>query len=127
MLARRENAIGKQMMARIVVPAAFAWLDRHAGTARPAGRFGAAPAQAPQGRAQAQQPARTVHPVPGAARTPAPAWITADVERAVEAIVIGAAREGWRIGASSPRAGVAKRLGPGTPRWGRSPGMQSRT
>ena len=94
-LARRENAIGKQMMARIAVPAAFAWLDRHAGRARPAGRFGAA-------LAPARLPARAVQPVPGAARTPAPAWITADVERAVEAIAIGAAREGWRIGASSP-------------------------
>ena len=101
-LARRRNAIGTEMMARIVVPAAFAWLDRHAGTARAAGRFGAAHAHAPKDSARTGHPARTVHPAPAVARTPAPAWITADVERAVEAIVIGTAREGWRIGASSP-------------------------
>ena len=40
-LARRRNAIGKEMMARIVLPAVFEWLDGHAGAAPPAGRFGA--------------------------------------------------------------------------------------
>ena len=101
-LARRTDAIGKALIARIVVPAALAWLDRHAGTARPAGRFGGVCAQTPKGRARAERPPRTVHPVPGAARTPPPAWITAEAQRAVEAIVLATAREGWRIGASSP-------------------------
>ena len=101
-LARRRNAIGKQMMARIVIPAAFAWLDCHGGIARPAGRFGAGEPQTPGGRARPGHPARTVHPVPAVARTPPPPWLSADVERAVEAIVIGAAREGFRVGASCP-------------------------
>ena len=52
--------------------------------------------------ARPEHSARTVQPVPAAARTPPPGWVTADVERAVEAIVIGAAREGFRIGASCP-------------------------
>ena len=95
-LARRQNAIGKQMMARIVVSAALAWLDAHAGNARPAGHIAEGGAQA------AAEHAPIVVPVPGAARIPAPAWLTADVERAVEAVVIGAAGEGYRIGASSP-------------------------
>ena len=43
-----------------------------------------------------------MQPVPAAPRTPPPGWVTADAERAVEAIVIGAAREGFRIGASCP-------------------------
>ena len=101
-LARRRDTIGSQMMARIVVPAAAAWLDRHAGTARPAGRFGATDAGTPNGHAPPGLPARTVRPVPAAPRTPAPAWLTAGAARAVEAIVLGAAREGWRIGASCP-------------------------
>ena len=101
-LARRRNAIGNQMMARIVIPAAFAWLDHHGGAARPAGRFGAPDARTPAHRPRPGFPARTVQPVPAAARTPPPGWVTADVERAVEAIVIGAAREGFRIGASCP-------------------------
>ena len=101
-LARRRNAIGKQMMARIVIPAAFAWLDRHGGTARPAGRFGAQDAWSLADRARPGHPARTMCPVPAVARTPAPPWLTADVERTVEALVIGAAREGFRIGASCP-------------------------
>lgn len=99
MLARRQNAIGSQMIARIVVPAALAWLDHHGGVARPAGRF------APGGAV------RTVQPVAAVARTPPPPWTSADADRAVEAIVIGAAREGFRIGASCPvqawRAGWA--------------------
>ena len=94
-LARRQNAIGKQMIARIVVPAALAWLDAHEGTAQPAGRFS-------EGETQPESPGRIVVPVPGAARTPPPAWLTAEPERAVEAIVIGAAREGFRMGASCP-------------------------
>ena len=101
-LARRQNAIGAQMMARIAVPAALAWLDRHGGTARPAGRFGAQDRPTPRDRRRPDHLARTVHPVPGAARTPVPAWLSADAERAVEAIVLGAAREGFRIGASCP-------------------------
>ena len=101
-LARRQNAIGKQMMARIVVPAALAWLDAHAGNARPAGHIGEGGAQAAAEHAPCRPPSRIVVPVPGAARTPAPAWLTAEPERAVEAIVIGAAREGYRIGASCP-------------------------
>ena len=110
-LARRQNAIGKQMIARIVVPAALAWLDAHAGNARPAGHVGEGGAQEPAEQASCRPPSRIVVPVPGAARTPAPAWLTADVERAVEAIVIGAAREGYRIGRELPRRGVAARLG----------------
>ena len=101
-LARRRNAIGKQMMARIVIPAAFAWLDRHGGTARPAGRFGAGDARPPSERTRHGLPARTVVPVPGVARTPPPPWLGAAPERAVEAIVLRAAGEGWRVGASCP-------------------------
>ena len=101
-LARRQNAIGKQMMARIAIPAALAWLDHHGGTARLAGRFDAEDPRAAGDRANARPPARTVHPVPGVARIPPPRWLSADVERAVEAIVIGTAREGFRIGASCP-------------------------
>ena len=101
-LARRQNAIGKQMIARIVVPAALAWLDAHTGNARPAGHVGEGRAQETAEHAPCRPPSRIVVPVPGAARTPAPAWLTADVERALEAIVIGAALEGFRMGASCP-------------------------
>ena len=101
-LARRQNAIGKQMIARIVVPAALAWLDAHGGNARPAGHVGEGGAQEAAEHAPCRPPSRIVAPVPGAARTPAPAWLAAEPERAVEAIVIGAAREGFRIGASCP-------------------------
>ena len=101
-LARRQNAIGKQMIARIVVPAALAWLDAHAGNARPAGHVGEGGTREATEHAPCRPPSRIVVPVPGAPRTPAPAWLTAEPERAVEAIVIGAAREGYRIGASSP-------------------------
>ena len=101
-LARRQNAIGKQMMARIVVPAALAWLDAHAGNARPAGHVGEGGTREATEHAPCRAPSRIVVPVPGAARTAAPAWLTAEPERAVEAVVIGAAREGYRIGASCP-------------------------
>ena len=101
-LARRRNAIGKQMMARIVIPAAFVWLDQHGGTARPAGRCCAGDARTPGHRARHDLPARTVYPVPAVARTPPPSWLSVAAERAVEALVIGAAREGYRIGASCP-------------------------
>ena len=92
-LERRQNLIGKHMIARIAVPAALAWLDAHAGTARAAGRVEAT---------DAGNAARIVVPVPGAARTPPPPLLGADIGRAAEAIVIGAAREGWRTGASCP-------------------------
>ena len=95
-LARRQNAIGPQMMARIAVPAAFAWLDYHGGKAHPAGHFGEGDA------ARSGQQPRPVRPMPAVARTPPPRWLSADAERAVEAIVICTAREGWRIGASCP-------------------------
>ena len=101
-LARRRNAIGKQMMATIVVPAALAWLDHHAGSARPAGRFGAGDAPAAGSAGRYSLPARTVRPVAAVARTPPPPWLSAGLARAVEAIVIGVAREGFRIGASCP-------------------------
>ena len=94
-LERRQNLIGKHMIAQIAVPAALAWLDAHAGSARRAGHVEAKDADAGNG-------ARIVVPVPGAARTPPPAWLIGDVARAAEAIVIGAAREGWRTGASCP-------------------------
>ena len=94
-LERRQNLIGKHMIARITVPAALAWLDAHAGTARSAGRVEAT---------DAGNGARIVVPVPGATRTPLPPWLAGDVGRAAEAIVIGAAREGWRTGASCPVA-----------------------
>ena len=101
-LERRRNAIGKQMIAPIVVPAVLAWLDHHEGVARPAGHFSAAHSPTPQRADHSRHCARIVAPVPAAARTPPPGWVTADAERAVEAIVIGAAREGFRIGASCP-------------------------
>ena len=95
-LARRRDAIGPQMMARIATPAALAWLDQHGGTARPAGRFGAGE------RAHCGRRPRTVHPVRALGRPPAPAWLAAAPERAVEAIVLRTAGEGWRVGASCP-------------------------
>ena len=95
-IARRQNAIGKQMMARIAIPAALAWLDEHGGVARPAGRFGA------EQRAKAEHRARIVHPVCVPARPPTPAWLGATPERAVEAIVLRTAGEGWRVGAACP-------------------------
>ena len=101
-LARRQNAIGKQMIAQIVVPAALAWLDAHGGNARPAGHVGEARAREAAGHAPCRPPSRIVAPVPGAARTPPPGWLSADVERAVEAIVIGAAREGYRLWRPAP-------------------------
>lgn len=91
-LARRQSLIGKEVMAQIAMPAALAWLDAHAGTARPAGRVGA----------ETGSGTRIVAPVPGAQRTPPPAWLDARAEWAVEALVIGTAREGFRIGASCP-------------------------
>ena len=95
-LARRRNAIGAQMMARIVVPVALAWLDHHGGRAQPVGRFGAVD------RARAGHRPRTVHPVRALGRSPAPAWLGAAPKRAVEAIVLRVAGEGWRVGASCP-------------------------
>ena len=97
-LVRRRNAIGPQMMARIVIPAALAWRDQHGGAARPAGRF-AAPDRARTGHRP-----RTVHPVRAPARPPPPPWLGAAPERAAEAIVLRAAGEGWRVGASCPVA-----------------------
>ena len=93
-LARRHKAIGPQMMARIAIPAALAWLDAHGGMARPAGRFGA------EARAAGVQRPRIVHPVRAPARVSPPAWLGATPERAVEAIVVRTAGEGWRVGAS---------------------------
>lgn len=93
-LARRRNAIGPQLMARITIPAALAWLDAHGGLARPAGRFGT-------GERAGHRP-RIVHPVRAPGRRPAPAWLGATPERAVEAIVLRTAGEGWRVGASCP-------------------------
>ena len=93
-LARRHKAIGPQMMARIAIPAALAWLDAHGGVARPAGRFGA------EARAAGVQRPRIVHPVRAPARAAPPAWLGATPERAVEAIVVRTAGEGWRVGAS---------------------------
>ena len=95
-LARRRNAIGAQMMARIAIPAALAWLDAHGGVARPAGRFGA------EEGAGARHRPRIVHPVRAPARTAPPAWLDATPERAVEAVVLRTAGEGWRVGASCP-------------------------
>ena len=93
-LARRHKAIGPQMMARIAIPAALAWLDAHGGMGRPAGRFGA------EARAAGVQRPRIVHPVRAPARVSPPAWLGATPERAVEAIVVRTAGEGWRVGAS---------------------------
>ena len=101
-LARRQNAIGKRMIAPIVVPAVLAWLDHHEGVARPAGRFSAADPPTPQRADHSRHSARTVYLVAAPARTAPPPWTSADADRAVEAIVIGAAREGFRIGASCP-------------------------
>ena len=93
-IARRQNAIGKRMMARIAIPAALAWLDEHGGNARPGGRFGA------EERTNAEHRPRIVHPVRAPGRAPAPAWLGVAPERAVEAIVLRTAGEGWRVGAS---------------------------
>ena len=95
-LARRQDAIGKQMMARIAIPAALAWLDANGGVARPAGRFGA------QGGEMRGRRLRTVHPVRALARAAPPTWLGATPERAVEALVLRTAGEGWRVGASCP-------------------------
>ena len=45
---------------------------------------------------------RLVHPVRAPGRRAAPAWLGAAAERAVEAIVLRTAAEGWRVGASGP-------------------------
>ena len=91
-LARRQQAIGQEAMARIAMPAARAWLDRHGGRAPAAGRFTPGDAH--------PVPERTVVPVPGPARTPPPQWLRAEPERTVEAIVLRTAGEGWRVGAA---------------------------
>ena len=95
-IARLQNAIGKEAMAQIAVPAALAWLDAHGGIARPAGRFGA------QGGEMRGRRFRTVRPVRAPARATPPTWLGATPERAVEALVLRAAGEGWRVGASCP-------------------------
>ena len=43
-----------------------------------------------------------VHPVRAPGRAPPPPWLAAAPERAVEALVLRTAGEGWRIGASCP-------------------------
>ena len=96
LLARRRKAIGPQLMARIAIPAALAWLDAHNGVARAAGRFGA------EERASGRHRARTVHPVRAPAGTPPPSWLAAVPERAAEALVLRTAGEGWRVGTSCP-------------------------
>ena len=96
LLARRRKAIGPQLMARIAIPAALAWLDAHAGIARPAGRFGT------EECARTRHRPRTVHPVRGPARAPPPSWLAAGPERAAEALVLRTAGEGWQIGANCP-------------------------
>ena len=95
-LARRCSAIGPELMARIVIPAAIAWLDAHSGVARPAGRFGA------DERARARHRPRMVHPVRALGRAPPPLWLGATPQRAAEAIVLRTAGEGWRVGTSCP-------------------------
>ena len=93
-IARRRDAIGPQLMARIVIPAALAWLDVHGGVARPGGRFGG------DKRARPRERARMVHPVRAPGRTAPPPWLGAAPQRAAEAIVLRTAGEGWRVGAS---------------------------
>ena len=95
-LKRRQEAIGAQLLARIAVPAALAWLDAHAGAARPAGRFGTE-----HGRGARLRP-RALHPVRAPVRVTPPSWVSATPERAAEAIVLRTAAEGWRIGVSCP-------------------------
>ena len=99
-LARRRNAIGPEFMTRIVVPTALAWLDRNEGAAPPAGHFGLRAASAEQNPKTQLVAPRMVRPSAAPARTPPPAWVDTHVERAAEAIVIGTAREGFRIGAT---------------------------
>ena len=62
----------------------------------PLGRFGA------EERARHGERPRIVHPVRAPARAAAPTWLGATPERAVEAIVVRTAGEGWRVGASCP-------------------------
>ena len=96
LLERRRNAIGPELMARIAIPAALAWLDAHNGVARAAGRFGV------EERARARHRPPTVHPVRAPGRTPPAFWLAAAPERAAEALVLRTAGEGWRVGANCP-------------------------
>ena len=60
---------------------------------------------------------RTVHPIRALGCPSDPAWLVAAPERAVEAIVLRAAGEGWRVGPSCPVPDTDRRAGTLRPGW----------
>ena len=85
-LERRTTSIGPAILAKLTVPVVLAWLDAHQGRATAAGRVYA----------------QRIHSVATPERIPAPAWVTTAAGRGVEALVLEAAREGWRVGVANP-------------------------
>ena len=85
-IRRRCDAIGARVLADIAVGTALAWLDAHGGQIRTGGTMGGA--------------GPLIAPVPAPAREAPPAWLGARAERAAEALVLLAAREGWSAGGS---------------------------
>lgn len=89
--ARRLRAIGPQILAKIAGPAIMAWRDRHNGTIPQRGAI--KPSQDP-----GEQP--TIRYAEAAERSTPPPWLKTAPARAAEALILRAAGEGWRIGAS---------------------------
>ena len=92
LLRRRQDAIGKEWMAKIAIPAALAWVDRHGGHAPRAGQIGGGHCESECGP--------VIAPIAAPERTGIPHWVSTKRIRAVEAIVLDTAREGYRIGPS---------------------------
>ena len=94
---RLANALADDVLGPIVVPAALAWLDAHHGEAAPAGGF---ERRETEKAAQLPGRGRVLRTARAPARSGAPAWLGAKPPRAVEALVLRTAGEGWRMGAS---------------------------
>ena len=117
-LERRQNLIGKHMIARIAVPAALAWLDAHAGSARAAGRVEAKDADPGNGGTHRRPPfrARDEHPRPSG-------WPATSGGQPRPSRSALRARAGAPARAAPSSRGAA--AGPATPKQARSPGTRS--
>ena len=97
-LEQRKNAMTNKIVNNIAYRAALAWHDAHAGHAPATGSIRAIDTSAATAHTQVRC---TPAPQPGSP----PAWLDTEPRRGIEAIVIEAAREGWRLGPGNPVSG----------------------